>query len=137
MTTYDDLSAAFGSRVPDEGLKGYINVAKPLDGCTKIENPPNISYVNPKEWIALIKRTPSASGNCSFDVKVFNAQKAGYSAVIIYNSESDNLIKMSSSGAYNIKIPSVSMLFTILYTVVSLLAYLKIFLSTIGIYRLF
>lgn len=70
-----------------------------------MERPPNVSYVDPKKWIALIQRTPN--GNCSFDVKVLNAQKAGFSAVIIYNSDSDNLIKMSSSGKYSIKIPSV------------------------------
>lgn len=38
---------------------------------------------------------------------MFNAQQAGYSAVIIFNSESDNLIRMSSSGAFKIQIPSV------------------------------
>jgi E3 ubiquitin-protein ligase RNF13 len=69
--------------------------------------PPNVSFVEPKQWIALIMRTPTKFGNCSFDLKVFNAQNAGYSAVIIYNSESDSLIRMSSSGAYKIFIPSV------------------------------
>lgn len=66
-----------------------------------------MSYVDAKQWIALVLRTPSATGNCSFDLKVYNAQKAGFAAVIVYNSESDNLIKMSSSGLYNIRIPSV------------------------------
>ena len=55
----------------------------------------------------MIKRTPTKYGNCSFDLKVSNAQQAGYSAVIIFNSESDSLIRMSSSGAYKILIPSV------------------------------
>lgn len=87
--------------------KGYINPTNPLDGCSKIQAPPNVSFVDPSKWIALIQRTPSIFGNCSFDVKVHNAQQAGYAAVIIYNSESDNLIKMSSSGRYSIKIPSV------------------------------
>lgn len=86
--------------------KGYLVVAKPISGCSKIEPPPNISYIESNSWIALIQRTPSIFGNCSFDVKVHNAQLAGYSAVIIFNSESDKLIKMSSSGYYNIKIPS-------------------------------
>jgi hypothetical protein len=72
-----------------------------------MESPPNISYIDPKKWIALVQRTPSIFGNCSFDLKVFNAQRAGFAAVIIFNSESDNLIKMSSSGLYNIKIPAV------------------------------
>lgn len=72
-----------------------------------MEKPPNVSFVDPDQWIVLIKRTPTVFGNCSFDLKVHNAQIAGYKAVIIYNSESDNLIKMSSSGKYDIQIPSV------------------------------
>lgn len=72
-----------------------------------MQPPPNVSYVDPKKWIALIMRTPSLFGNCSFDLKVHNAQRAGFSAVIIYNSESDNLIKMSSSGSFSILIPAV------------------------------
>ena len=83
-------------------------MAKPISACSPIEPPPaNVSYVDPKQWIALVLRTPSATGNCSFDLKVYYAQKAGFAAVIVYNSESDNLIKMSSSGLYNIRIPSV------------------------------
>ena len=82
-------------------------VASPIDGCSKIQSPPNISYVQPDEWIALIMRTPTIYGNCSFDVKVHNAQVAGFKAAIVYNSESDDLLTMSSSGSYNIKIPSV------------------------------
>lgn len=81
-------------------------VAQPISACSKIESPPkNASFV--KKWIALIQRTPTIFGNCSFDLKVYNAQRAGFSAVIIFNSESDNLIKMSSTGLYNIRIPSV------------------------------
>jgi hypothetical protein len=83
-------------------------VALPEDGCGRMARPPpNISYVDPGKWIALIKRSPSRFGNCSFDVKVLNAQSAGFAAVIIYNSESDNLIKMSSNGMVPILIPSV------------------------------
>lgn len=104
----DSVSAAFGPPITDDGFEGYIVLSNPIGGCTKIEKPPtNISYVDPDQWIVLIKRTPSASGNCSFDLKVRNAQLAGYKAVIIYNSESDTLLKMSSSGQYDIRIPSV------------------------------
>jgi len=107
LINIDDLAAAFGPRLPDGGFIGFINSAEPIHGCTTIKSPPNISYIDPKQWIALIKRTPTKYGNCSFDLKVFNAQQAGYSAVIIFNSESDNLIRMSSSGAFKIQIPSV------------------------------
>lgn len=100
----DDFSARFGPRLSKEGLKGHIYVAKPLNGCSTIDKPPNISYV--KNWIALIQRTPSMNSNCSFDLKVFNAQKANFSAVIIFNIDSEHLVRMSSSGVYDIKIPS-------------------------------
>ena len=80
-------------------------VAQPLYACGKIERPPNVSFNT--NWIALIQRTPSIIGNCSFDLKVYNAQRAGFNAVIIFNSESDNLIKMSSTGLFNVKIPAV------------------------------
>ena len=82
-------------------------MAKPLNGCSQMERPPNASWVDPKKWIALIMRTPSLFGNCSFDLKVYNAQRAGFAAVIIFNSESDSLIKMSSSGSFSIHIPAV------------------------------
>jgi E3 ubiquitin-protein ligase RNF13 len=82
-------------------------VSVPEHACTPIKSPPNISYVQPDEWIALIMRTPTIYGNCSFDVKVHNAQLAGFKAAIVYNSESDDLLTMSSSGKYSIKIPSV------------------------------
>jgi E3 ubiquitin-protein ligase RNF13 len=88
-------------------IKGYITLANPIGACSKIEKPLNVSFVDPDKWIVLIQRTPTIFGNCSFDLKVYNAQQAGFKAVIIYNSESDNLIKMSSSGLYKIKIPSV------------------------------
>lgn len=72
-----------------------------------MEPPPPINISESKKWIALIIRTPSVFGNCSFDLKIYNAQRAGFSAAIIYNSESDSLIKMSSSGGFSIVIPSV------------------------------
>jgi E3 ubiquitin-protein ligase RNF13 len=101
------MTAAFGPHLPDDGFEGYIAVANPITACSKIEPPPNVSYVNPKLWIALIQRSPGMFGNCTFDVKVYNAQQAGYSAVIVFNSDSETLIKMSSSGQFNVKIPSV------------------------------
>ena len=80
-------------------------IAVPRNACTPIQSPPaNISYVN--KWIALIQRTQDSRVNCSFDLKVFNAQQAGYSAVIIYNTDSDMLVKMSGNGN-GILIPSV------------------------------
>ena len=85
-------------------------LANPRNACTPIQSPPsNESFPNYK-WIALIQRTPpnsNTNSNCSFDVKVFNAQNAGFSAVVVYNVDSNNLVRMSSSGIIDIKIPSV------------------------------
>jgi E3 ubiquitin-protein ligase RNF13 len=109
VINFDSLSAGFGPSISDDGFEGYIAAAKPLSGCSKMEPPPNVTAPDfvARKWIALIQRTPGSYGNCSFDLKVFNAQKAGFSAVIIFNSESDNLIRMSPSGQYSIRIPSV------------------------------
>ena len=82
-----------------------MNIANPRNACSILAPPPNVSYVN--KWIALIQRTQDSRINCSFDIKVLNAQNAGYAAVIVYNTDSDMLVRMSSSGNYNIKIPSV------------------------------
>jgi E3 ubiquitin-protein ligase RNF13 len=106
LNSYDALTARFGPRLPDEGFFGFIVHANPKGACTPIEPPPkNVSYVEPNQWIALILRTPGVA-NCSFDLKVYNAERAGYSAVIVYNSESDMLIRMSPSGDYMVNIPS-------------------------------
>lgn len=83
-------------------------MAKPLMGCTKLEPPPNVTLPGARSWIALIQRTPSRSiNNCTFDLKVYNAQRAGYSAAIIFDYDSDILIRMSSNNVYNVRIPSV------------------------------
>ena len=49
----------------------------------------------------------NANNNCTFDLKVYNAQRAGFAAAIVYNYDSDILLTMSSSNLYSIRIPSV------------------------------
>lgn len=67
-------------------FKGYIKSVDPEDACSKI-NPPPSSRVR-RNWFALIKR-----GNCTFDVKVRNAQNSNYSLAIVYNINSSIVCK--------------------------------------------
>lgn len=57
----------------------------PPNACREIQGPPsNISYNS--NWIVLIRRY-----NCSFEIKIRMAQKAGYDAAIIHNVNSNEL----------------------------------------------
>ncbi|MBN3308553.1 RNF13 ligase, partial [Amia calva] len=101
---FDDLPARFGYRLPSEGLKGFLIGARPENACEPIEPPPLRDNLT-GTFIVLIKRF-----DCNFDVKVLNAQKAGYKAAIVHNVDSDDLISMGSNDLDVLKqidIPSV------------------------------
>ncbi|XP_028300236.1 E3 ubiquitin-protein ligase RNF13 [Gouania willdenowi] len=101
--TFDDLPARFGYRLPSDGLKGFLIGARPENACEPIEPPPRDNLTG--AFIVLIKRF-----ECNFDVKVLNAQKAGYKAAIVHNVDSDDLISMGSNDVDVMKlivIPSV------------------------------
>ena len=62
-------------------------MSKPANACDSVSPPPK--YANyTGNWILLARRD-----NCSFMVKVLNAQKAGYQAVIIHNVQSNDISK--------------------------------------------
>ncbi|KAE8604220.1 hypothetical protein XENTR_v10014626 [Xenopus tropicalis] len=103
--TFDDLPARFGYRLPSDGLKGYIVTAKPENACQPISPPPLLRDNTSSVFIVLIKRL-----ECNFDLKVLNAQKAGFKAAVVYNVDSDDLISMGSNDVDILKqidIPSV------------------------------
>ncbi|XP_028855825.1 E3 ubiquitin-protein ligase RNF13 [Denticeps clupeoides] len=101
---FDDLPARFGYRLPSEGLKGFLIGARPENACVPIDPPPMRDNLT-GAFIVLIKRF-----DCNFDIKVLNAQKAGYKAAIVHNVDSDDLISMGSNDLDVLKqidIPSV------------------------------
>jgi len=111
---YDDDAARFGDALPESGLVGYLIKAQPELGCQPINPPPVAASHLPRgvHWIAIIRRSESLKdeAQCTFEDKVKNAMRANYSAAIIYNYKSDELIPMG--GASDDVIPSVFMGFT-------------------------
>ncbi len=90
-------TAAFGNALDAVGVTGNVQLSSVLDGCTAI---PAGSLTGK---IGLIER-----GTCSFTEKVKNAQNAGASAVIIYNSLANgNTVGNMSGTDASITIPSV------------------------------
>lgn len=90
-------TAQFGNPLDAVGVTGNVQLSSVLNGCTAI---PAGSLTGK---IGLIER-----GTCGFTVKVKNAQNAGASAVIIYNSlaNGNTVTDMSGTDA-TITIPSV------------------------------
>ncbi|XP_073915954.1 E3 ubiquitin-protein ligase RNF13 isoform X1 [Castor canadensis] len=102
--TFEDLPARFGYRLPAEGLKGFLINSKPENACEPIMPPP-LRDNSSGTFVVLIRRL-----DCNFDVKVLNAQRAGYKAAIVHNVDSDDLISMGSNDIEVLKkidIPSV------------------------------
>lgn len=101
---FHDQQADFGSNIPAIGMFGYLVLASPINACTPVIAAPKnrtVSYF-------LLVEEPYPRTNCRYAKQVFNGQKAGYDAVIIYKHDSSNrLILMGGDGP---TIPSVYVL---------------------------
>jgi len=105
---YEDAAARFGDALPETGLVGFLVKAEPELGCDPIKPPPAVSHLpHGVHWIAIIRRSDSGQGEkqCTFEDKVKTAMQANYSAAIVYNYKSDELIPMG--GDSDDVIPSV------------------------------
>ncbi|CAH0698723.1 unnamed protein product [Spodoptera exigua] len=101
MEEFRDMPASFGNDLPADGLRGFLVAGEPPDGCSPLPNPPTVDNFTEK-WIVLLARY-----NCSFEVKVRNAQAAGYDCAIVHNVNSSDLETMSAKNPEGIEIPSV------------------------------
>lgn len=100
---FEDLPSMFGYQLQRDGLPGYLVFAKPENACVPIAPPP--SNTSLMDFIVVIRRY-----GCNFDVKVLQAQLAGYKAAIVHNVDSDQLLSMRWSNdeiRRQITIPSV------------------------------
>lgn len=95
---FRDLPATFGGEIPDSGLKVLADKSDPPDGCSEMRPAPNVT----SKFAVVIARY-----NCSFEVKVRNAQQAGYAMVIVHNVGSNDLEHMSANHPQDLLIPSV------------------------------
>ncbi|XP_045510689.1 E3 ubiquitin-protein ligase RNF13 isoform X1 [Colias croceus] len=98
---FRDMPASFGPEVPPDGLRGFLVPGEPADGCGPLGKPPAVENFTGK-WIVIVARF-----NCSFEVKVRNAQAAGFDAAIVHNVNSSDLETMSAKDPEGIMIPSV------------------------------
>jgi len=101
---YNIGTASFGAPIPQGGISGQIECMvddnpdpTKLNGCTAAVNPGDLSGK-----IALIDR-----GNCTFPVKLANAQAAGAVAAIIVNTKGDDPLELGGDDS-SITIPAVS-----------------------------
>ncbi|GIL54023.1 hypothetical protein Vafri_9575 [Volvox africanus] len=99
-----DVPADFGPDIPDTGIEGVLRSADPEDACS----PFNFTDFD-MPWIALIARQQQLHpNNCTFDIKVMNAQRAGAMAAVVYDDVYESLIIMSKpKGHQDPVIPAV------------------------------
>uniref|UniRef100_A0A8C4N080 E3 ubiquitin-protein ligase ZNRF4 n=1 Tax=Equus asinus asinus TaxID=83772 RepID=A0A8C4N080_EQUAS len=77
--------ALFGAPLAPQGVRGYLMEAKPANACHPIEGPPRPGNGS-LGAIVLIRRY-----DCTFDLKVLHAQRAGFEAAIVHNAASQDL----------------------------------------------
>lgn len=79
-------------RIPTTGIVGVLHASNPLDACSPLTNVSRQGQTLFSDFL-LVER-----GVCNFEVKVWNAQEAGFEAVIIYNNQNDHELVTSTSA---------------------------------------
>ncbi|GLH05492.1 Protein goliath [Gryllus bimaculatus] len=98
---FPDKPALFGGSLPLDGLKGLLTYRNPANHCLSMSPPPPLE--NPLgNWVVLVPRN-----DCHFEDMVRSAQKANFSAVIVHNVHSSDLVPMSADHGNDIMIPAV------------------------------
>ncbi|XP_071838007.1 E3 ubiquitin-protein ligase RNF13-like isoform X1 [Apostichopus japonicus] len=85
---FASMPSTFGYPIPQDGISGYLAIASPITACTSIKSPPNVS--GDPNFFALIQR-----GSCDFDLKVLEAQTAGFKGAIVYDDINEGLFPMT------------------------------------------
>ncbi|KAG0279849.1 hypothetical protein BGZ95_012075 [Linnemannia exigua] len=103
--TYIDRTAAFGPRIPEDGILLNLVAIETLDpgeertACRPVKAPSN-----DVPWVALVER----GGDCSFVDKVRHMEASGASAVIVGDNVKGGLLVMySADDTSDIHIPAV------------------------------
>lgn len=101
--TFDDIESTFAAAVMTSGICGKLYIAEPIDACSPLMNKVEVEHgENCTSPFALIIR-----GGCSFENKVRKAQRAGFEAVIVYDSEAGGALVAMAGNSAGIKIPAV------------------------------
>jgi len=87
--------AAFGPSIPNSGLTGELAITSPAAACAAITNSADLAGK-----IAFIRR-----GDCNFDDKVYRAQLAGATAVVIANNVDTNVVIIAGGDSNVDEIP--------------------------------
>ncbi|KAF9584886.1 E3 ubiquitin-protein ligase rnf13 [Lunasporangiospora selenospora] len=102
--SYIDRTAAFGPRIPDEGIVLSLIAVETLSGSDQSACHPVHGAPEGLAWVALVER----GGDCSFVDKVRNMQASGASAVIVGDNQRSGLITMyAREDTSDVLIPSV------------------------------
>jgi hypothetical protein len=87
--TYLDRIAAFGPRIPEDGIYGFLIEPSDRSGCSVVEP------ARSENWIALLER-----GGCSFIEKVRNMQSSGAIAVAVGDPDHVGWTTMFAPGEW-------------------------------------
>ncbi|XP_066921001.1 E3 ubiquitin-protein ligase RNF13-like [Clytia hemisphaerica] len=95
---YRDAQADFGREIPQTGIVGLLDLAKPLNACTPLKNSfPYRQYVYGN--IFLLAEESTSQTTCSYEQQAQNAQNAGYAAIIVYRRNGyEDLVTMDGEG---------------------------------------